>query len=143
MQNLANNEAIHFSISSSKLFSPQVYKATIIFFLYISVQVHILIWHKVRARGPQVTVARVLLPAILRSGPGCKDDTGIMRLRRRQIALASAKMGCGFGYALGCKVARWQNLIPSFPRIVPGWRAWGRNPRKGRDQIFQRSVAEP
>ena len=41
------------------------------------------------------------------------------------------------------KVARWQNLIPSFPWIVPGWRAWGRNPRKGRDHILQRSVAEP
>ena len=25
------------------------------------------------------------------------------------------------------KVARWQNLIPSFPWIVPGWRAWGCN----------------
>ena len=25
-------------------------------------------------------------------------------------------------------VARWQNLIPSFPWIAPGWRAWGRNP---------------
>ena len=24
-----------------------------------------------------------------------------------------------------------QNLIPSFPWIAPGWRAWGRNPRKG------------
>ena len=41
------------------------------------------------------------------------------------------------------KVARWQNLIPSFPWIAPGCRAWGRNPRKGRDQILQRSVAEP
>ena len=41
------------------------------------------------------------------------------------------------------RVARWQNLIPSFPWIAPGWRAWGRNPRKGRDQILQRSVAEP
>ena len=41
------------------------------------------------------------------------------------------------------KVARWQNLIPSFPWIVPGWSAWGRNPRKGRDQILQCSVAEP
>ena len=40
-------------------------------------------------------------------------------------------------------VARWQNLIPSFPWIAPGWRAWGRNPRKRRDQILQRSVAEP
>ena len=34
------------------------------------------------------------------------------------------------------KVARWQNLIPSFPWTAPGWRAWGRNPRKGRDQIL-------
>ena len=34
------------------------------------------------------------------------------------------------------KVARWQNLIPSFPWIAPGWRAGGRNPRKGRDQIL-------
>ena len=25
----------------------------------------------------------------------------------------------------GAKVARWQNLIPSFPWIAPGWRAWG------------------
>ena len=33
-------------------------------------------------------------------------------------------------------VARWQNLIPSFPWSAPGWRAWGRNPRKGRDQIL-------
>ena len=32
-------------------------------------------------------------------------------------------------------VARWQNLIPSFPWIAPGWRAWGRNPRKGRIQF--------
>ena len=37
-------------------------------------------------------------------------------------------------------VARWQNLIPSFPGIAPGWRAWGRNPNKGRDQILKRSV---
>ena len=27
------------------------------------------------------------------------------------------------------------NLISSFPWIVPGW-GWGRNPRKGRDQIL-------
>ena len=31
-------------------------------------------------------------------------------------------------------VARWENLIPSFPWIAPGWRAWGRNPRKGREE---------
>ena len=30
--------------------------------------------------------------------------------------------------APGASVARWQNLIPSFPWIAPGWRAWGRNP---------------
>ena len=39
------------------------------------------------------------------------------------------------------KVARWQNWIPSCPWIAPGWRAWGHNPRKGRDQILLRSVA--
>ena len=35
------------------------------------------------------------------------------------------------------QVARWQNLIPSFPWIVPPPRSppW-RNPRKGRDQIL-------
>ena len=35
--------------------------------------------------------------------------------------------------ALLCYAAK---LIPSFPWIVPGWRAWGRNPRKGRDQVL-------
>ena len=48
-----------------------------------------------------------------------------------------------FQLRLRTKVARWQNLIPSFPWIAPGWRAWGRNPRKGRDHILQHSVAEP
>ena len=34
-------------------------------------------------------------------------------------------------------VARWQNLIPSFPCIAPGWRAWGRNPiRLAKSEIF-------
>ena len=45
--------------------------------------------------------------------------------------------------AMKGKVARWQNLIPSFPWIEPGWRAGGRNPRKGRDKVLQRSIAEP
>ena len=44
---------------------------------------------------------------------------------------------------LWLRYATLQNWIPSFPWIAPGWRAWGRNPRKGRDQILQRSVAEP
>ena len=50
---------------------------------------------------------------------------------------------CGADGEVSGKVARWQNLIPSFPWIASGWRAWGRNPRKGRDQILQRSLAEP
>ena len=29
-----------------------------------------------------------------------------------------------------CKVAIWQNLIPSFPWIVPGWRAGSAIPRQ-------------
>ena len=32
--------------------------------------------------------------------------------------------------------AKLQILIPSFPWIVQGGRAWGLNPRKGRDQIL-------
>ena len=27
--------------------------------------------------------------------------------------------------AIATMVTRWQNLIPSFPWIAPGWRAWG------------------
>ena len=49
----------------------------------------------------------------------------------------------GRGEEEGDKVASWQNFIPSFPWTTPGWRARGRNPRKGRDQILQGSVAEP
>ena len=49
---------------------------------------------------------------------------------------------CDWPYGLEglwLRYATLQNLIPSFPWIAPGWRAWGRNPRKGRDQILQRS----
>ena len=73
-----------------------------------------------------------------------------VQVGRGRVALASAaRRGGSPGPVLapdlhpGAKVARWQNLIPSFPWIAPGWRAWGCNPRKGRDQILQRSVAEP
>ena len=36
------------------------------------------------------------------------------------------------------KVARWQNFIPSFPSIAPGWRAWGggSNSRKAKGSNF-------
>ena len=37
---------------------------------------------------------------------------------------------------LWLRYATLQNFIPSFPWIAPGWRAWGRNPRKGRHQIL-------
>ena len=33
--------------------------------------------------------------------------------------------GIGFDNDISSMVARWQNLIPSFPLIAPGWRAWG------------------
>ena len=36
-----------------------------------------------------------------------------------------------------------QNWIPPFPWIAPPRPPPWRNPRKGRDQILQRSVAEP
>ena len=38
------------------------------------------------------------------------------------------------------EVARWQNLIPSFPCIAPGWRAWGAI--QGKEGIKFCSVAE-
>ena len=43
--------------------------------------------------------------------------------------------------AARAKVARWQNLIPSFPLDCARVDSGGRNPRKGRDQILQRSGA--
>ena len=45
------------------------------------------------------------------------------------------KTGKCIAYSID-KVARWQNLIYPHPQT---WR----NPRKGRDQILQRSLAEP
>ena len=54
--------------------------------------------------------------------------------------------GSGLGlchFILQSSVARWHNLIPSIPWIAPEWRAWGRNPGQGWDQILQHSVAEP
>ena len=41
-----------------------------------------------------------------------------------------------------CYVAL-QNVIPSFPRIAPPRPPPWRNPRKGRDHILQRNIAEP
>ena len=32
---------------------------------------------------------------------------------------------CSCNKTFRISVARWQNLIPCFPWIVPGWRAWG------------------
>ena len=63
----------------------------------------------------------------------------LSQMLRKVSELSTVHMGTVIGY----RVARWQNLIPSFPWIAPGWRAWGRNLRKGRDQILQRCVAEP
>ena len=42
----------------------------------------------------------------------------------------TVKLHCIVGIVTS--VARWQNLMPSFPWIAPGWRAWGPNPRKER-----------
>ena len=44
---------------------------------------------------------------------------------------------------LWLRYAALQNLIPSFPWIAPPRPPPWRNPRKGRDQILQSSVAEP
>ena len=73
-----------------------------------------------------------------------EDVVHVAAARPRAPPAAGGRDGCwGPLVEPEDKVARWQNLIPSFPWIVPGWGARGRNPRKGRDQILQRSVAEP
>ena len=63
--------------------------------------------------------------------------------RRVQRLTAEEGGGKESDATMGGSVARWQNLIPSFSWIAPGSRAWGLNPKKGRDQILQSSVAEP
>merc|ERR1711950_65734 len=65
------------------------------------------------------------------------------QLRRRSINKRAFEGEGEQGKGILPMVARWQNLIPSFPWIAPWWRAWGRNPRKGRDQILQRNIAQP
>ena len=68
-----------------------------------------------------------------------------MRHRVRQLPRVSAEHGCQMAIAkildrmclalrasgLWLRYAMLQNLIPSFPWIAPGWRASGRNERKG------------
>ena len=49
-------------------------------------------------------------------------------LDRMCLALRASK--------LWLRYAVLQRLIPSFPWIAPGWRAWRRNPRKGRDHML-------
>ena len=39
-------------------------------------------------------------------------------------------------YDLTGNVARWQNLIPSSPWIVPGWRAWGAQSKERKGSNF-------
>ena len=53
-------------------------------------------------------------------------------------------LGGGRGHPLTtckCRVTRWQNVMPSFPWIAPGWVGGrGRNPRKRKDQILHCNV---
>ena len=71
-------------------------------------------------------------------GPGFAEDASTLSNRPR----TSLQKG-NFEMGEMQKVARWQNLIPSFPWIAPPHPPPWRNPRKGRDQILQRSVAKP
>ena len=85
-----------------------------------------------RVGDPVVVLERVHRLQDGRDAPHVRVDLRVRQELRGQVRVE-----------LHLRVARWQNLIPSFPWIAPGWRAWGHNPRKGRDQILQRSVAEP
>ena len=55
--------------------------------------------------------------------------------RRKLISSAIVHVP-SFLTVLKTKVARWQNLIPSFPWIAPPRPPHWHNPRKGRDQIL-------
>ena len=68
----------------------------------------------------------------LRDGLGGRQDH---RQQQQQDAETDRALPIRHAFVLS-SVARWQNWIPSFPWNVPGWRAWGRNPRKGKDQIL-------
>ena len=63
------------------------------------------------------------------------------QLKRKKVGFWTRDVGIGLGM-LCHSVARWQNLIPSSPWIAPG-PGWRCNPRKGRVQILQHSIAEP
>ena len=65
-----------------------------------------------------------------------------MEARRLVLAPAEGAVLDDHGVLLA-RLPDGKNLIPSFPWIAPGWRVGERNPREGRDQILQRSVAEP
>ena len=39
-------------------------------------------------------------------------------------------------YTVFLQVGRWQNLIPSFPWIAPGWRAWGGQSKERKGSNF-------
>ena len=101
-----------------------------------------------RARSPtvqfRISALRIVCPSDVRLGRAFRPDNPDMA-SKLQVGCAGEglKSRLTDGRAICDKVARWQNLIPSFPWIAPGRRAWGRNPRKERDQILQRSVAEP
>ena len=53
-----------------------------------------------------------------------KFNSKYLLLKKPQIC-ESAESGLSRSGPHEAKVARWQNLIPSFPWIAPGWRAWG------------------
>ena len=98
-------------------------------YIYISVSPHQIIRRAPNSRPKDELRQASRHGGVRRMGNGGEQENWLMRRRKRRQR----------------KVARWQNLIPSFLWIAPGWRAWawGHNPRKGSDQLLQRSVAEP
>ena len=57
------------------------------------------------------------------------------RERSLRGATSGAASGAKGGPPVG-KVARWQNLIPSFPWIAPGWRALGAQSKERKGSNF-------
>ena len=63
-------------------------------------------------------------PSLLLFCSGATEDRDGRKTQRFETKFTAATAPTKKGGERG-SVARWQNLIPSFPWIGPGWRAWG------------------
>ena len=81
---------------------------------------------------PPEGVGRALTGFVVRGGAG-----PVARI----VSPAAGAAAVHVVAAVPVNVARWQNLIPSFPWIAPVWRVWGAQSMQGKEGIKFCSVA--